>query len=117
MYSSRCIVHRLSERKMDKRNYMTTEQLHAETETLSKVFDMVRVLDKQALDEKMRGIKGNVPLRDGNCHNFWKTTNLATTVSYSKRIDKRSSLKKSKLPTIAHTKSLHATWKPTENRT
>ena len=57
---------------MDKRNYMTTEQLHAETETLSKVFDMVRVLDKQALDEKMRGIKGNVPLRDGNCHNFWK---------------------------------------------
>ena len=57
---------------MDKRNYMTTEQLHAETETLSKVFDMVRVLDKQSLDEKMRGIKGNVPLRDGNCHNFWK---------------------------------------------
>ena len=57
---------------MDKRNYMTTEQLHAETETLSKVFDMVRVLDKQALDEKMRGIKGNVPLRDGNCHGFWK---------------------------------------------
>ena len=57
---------------MDKRNYMTTEQLHAETETLSKVFDMVRVLDKQALDEKMRGIKGNDPLRDGNCHGFWK---------------------------------------------
>ena len=57
---------------MDKRNYMTTEQLHAEKETLSKVFDMVRVLDKQALDEKMRGIKGNVPLRDGNCHGFWK---------------------------------------------
>lgn len=57
---------------MDKRNYMTIEQLRTETATLAKVFDMVRVLDKQALDEKMRGIKGNVPLRDGNCHGFWK---------------------------------------------
>ena len=72
MFSRRCIVHRLSERKMDKRNYMTTEQLHAETETLSKVFDMVRVLDKQALESKSIGVSGSVPMRDGNCHGFWK---------------------------------------------
>ena len=57
---------------MDKRNYMTTEQLHAETETLSKVFDMVRVLDKQALESKSIGVSGSVPMRDGNCHGFWK---------------------------------------------
>ena len=57
---------------MDKRNYMTIEQLRTETATLAKVFDMVRVLDKQQLESKNIGLNGSVPMRDGNCHGYWK---------------------------------------------
>lgn len=57
---------------MDKHNYMTIEQLRTETATLAKVFDMVRVLDKQQLESKNIGVSGSVPMKDGNCHGFWK---------------------------------------------